>query len=79
MKHQRHFGSASVIPLREMARIGALIGDIDRRARLLDHDIVAYPILAATLTERRDNLRVTIAALKERLVGLQGRADNVLA
>jgi hypothetical protein len=79
MKHQRHFGSANVIPLREVAQIGAFIGDLDRRAQLLDQDIAAYPVLAATLTERRDNLRVTIATLKERLVSLQERADNVPA
>jgi len=79
MKHQRHFGSASVIPLREMARIGALIGDIDRRARLLDHDIVAYPILAATLTERRDNLLATIAVLEQRLASLRGRPHKLPA
>jgi hypothetical protein len=79
MKHQRHFGSASVIPLREAARIGAFIGDLDRRTQLLDQDIAAYPVLAASLTERRDNLRVTIAALKKRLASLQGRADNVPA
>jgi hypothetical protein len=79
MKHQRHFGSANIIPLREVARIGAFIGDLDRRTLLLDQDIAAYPVLAATLTERRDNLRITIAALKKRLVSLQGRADNVPA
>jgi hypothetical protein len=41
MKHQHHFGSANVIALREMARIGAFIGDLDRRAQLLDYDIAA--------------------------------------
>jgi hypothetical protein len=79
MRHQRQFGSANVTPLREVARIGAFIGDLDRRNLLLDQDIAAYPVLAATLTERRDNLRITIAALKKRLVSLQGRADNVPA
>jgi hypothetical protein len=72
MKYQRHFGSANVIPLRDVARIGAFIGDINRRARLLDHDIVAYPILAATVTERRDNLLSTIAVLEPRLARLRG-------
>jgi hypothetical protein len=79
MKHQRHFESANVIPLREVAQTGAFIAELDQRAQLLDQDIVAYPVLAATLTERRDNLRVTIAALKKRLVSLQGRADIVPA
>jgi hypothetical protein len=41
MKHQHHFGSANVIPLREVARIGAYIGDLKRRAQLLDYDIAA--------------------------------------
>jgi ABC-type transporter Mla subunit MlaD len=60
-----------------VARIGAFIGDLDRRAQLLDHDIAAYPVLATTLTARRDNLRATIAALERRLAGLQGRPDKV--
>jgi ABC-type transporter Mla subunit MlaD len=79
MKHQRHFGSANVIPLREVARIGAFIGDLDRRAQLLDHDIAAYPVLATALTARRDNLRATIAALEKRLASLQERTDTVPA
>jgi hypothetical protein len=71
MKHRRHFRNANDVALREAARIGALISDLDRRAQLLDRDISAeeehaqlfdpshpaYPILARTLTERRDNLR----------------------
>jgi hypothetical protein len=79
MKHRSHFGSANVVPLREMARIGAFIEGLDRRAQLLDHDIAAYPGLATTLTACRDNLRATIAALEKRLAGLQGRADKVPA
>jgi hypothetical protein len=90
MKHQHHFGSANVIPLREVARIGAFIGDLKRRAQLLDYDIAAeeerarvfspidaaYPVLARTWAARRDNLKATIAALEKRLAGLQGRADK---
>jgi hypothetical protein len=71
MKHQRHFGSANVIPLREVARIGAFIGDLDRRAQLLEHDIAAYPGLATTLTACRDNLRATIVVLEKRLASLR--------
>ena len=63
----------------EASWIAALISNLDRRTQLLDQDIAAYPVLAATLTERRDNLRVTIAALKKRLASLQGRAENVPA
>jgi hypothetical protein len=91
MKHQRHFGSEN--PLREVARIRALIGDLDRIVRILDSDIAteeelarvsdrfdaAYPILARTLTARRDNLNDTIAALERRLAGLLERTEQVPA
>jgi hypothetical protein len=84
---QRHFGSANVIPLREVAQIGAFIGDLDRRAQLLDHDIAAeeeraqvfnpfdaaYPVLARKLAASRDNLMATVATLEKRLADLQGR------
>jgi hypothetical protein len=90
MKHQRHFGSANVIPLREVAQIGAFIGDLDRRAQLLDHDIAAeeeraqvfnpfdaaYPVLARKLAASRDNLKATVATLEKRLVELQGRTQG---
>jgi hypothetical protein len=93
MKYQHHFGSANVIPLREVARIGAFIGDLDRRAQLLDSDIAAaeerarvfdpfdaaYPVLARTLTARRDKLRATIATLEKRLASLQDRTELVPA
>jgi hypothetical protein len=91
MKHQRHFGSEN--PLSEVARIRALIGDLDRIVRILDSDIAteeelarvshrfdaAYPILARTLTARRDNLNDTIAALERRLAGLLERTEQVPA
>jgi len=84
MKHQRHFGSASDVALREVARISALISDLDRVVRILDRDIAteeertrvsnrfdaAYPILARTLAARRYNLKGTIAALERRLANL---------
>ena len=84
MKHQHHFGSANDVALRDVARISALISDIDRHVRLLDSDITteeerarvfdpfnaAYPILARTLAARRDNLRDTIAALETQLASL---------
>jgi hypothetical protein len=82
MTHQHHFGSATDVALRDVARISTLISDLDRQVRILDHDIAAeeehqrvfnrldanYPILAGTLTARRDNLKDTIAALEIRLV-----------
>jgi hypothetical protein len=58
---------------RGVARIGAFIGDLDRRAQLLDHDVAAeaeraqvfdpfdaaYTVLARTWAARRDNLKAT--------------------
>jgi hypothetical protein len=93
MKHQRHFGSASDVALREVARISALISDLDRVVRVLDSDIATeeervrvsdpfdptYPILARTLTARRDNLKDTIAALEKRLPGLLDQTEQVPA
>jgi septation ring formation regulator EzrA len=91
MKHQHHFGSATDVALRDVARISALISDIDRHVRILDRDIAAeekrasmsnrrdaaYPILARTLAARRDNLKDTISALEKRLAGLQDRTGQV--
>jgi hypothetical protein len=93
MRHQRQFGSANVTPLREVARIGAFIGDLNRRVQLLDHDIAAeeeraqvfdpiddaYSVLARTSVARRDNLKATVVALEKRLAYLQERADKVPA
>jgi hypothetical protein len=91
-KHQHHFGNGNIIALKEAARIGALIGDLDRLAQLLDYDIAAeeeraqvftpadaaYPFLARTLAARRDNLRATIAVLERQLAGLQEPAEEFL-
>jgi ABC-type transporter Mla subunit MlaD len=69
----------------EASRIAALISNLDRHAQLLDQDIAAveeraqvfdrshpaYPVLARTLTARRDNLSATIAALQKRLASFQ--------
>jgi multidrug resistance efflux pump len=93
MKNRHHFGSANVIALKEVARIGAFIGDLDRRAQLLNDDIAAeeerarvfnpfdaaYPVLARAWAARRDNLKATVATLEKRLAGLQERADKVPA
>jgi hypothetical protein len=92
MKHQRHFGSTNDVAPREVARISALISDLDRVVRILDCDIAteekrarvfdcsdaAYPILARMLAARRDNLKDTIAALERRLVSLLERTEQVL-
>jgi hypothetical protein len=90
-KHQHHFGNGKIIALRETCQIGALIGDIDRLAQLLDYDIAleeeraraltptgaAYPVLARTLAARRDNLRATIAVLERRFTKVQQGAENL--
>jgi hypothetical protein len=93
MKRRYHFGNATSASLAEMARVNALISDLDKRAQLLECDLAAeqerarvfnrsdatYPIAARTLAVRRDNLRATIAALEKWLAGLQGRTDKVPA
>ena len=87
MKQQYQFGSPQHAALRNTAKIRALIGDLDRVVRILDADIAneeeragvsdpfnaAYPVLARTMTARRDNLRETIAIL-ERGLGAELRA-----
>ena len=92
MKHQRHFESTTVP--REALQIGELIADIDRVVHILNSDIATeeeqakvfdrsqseYPILARTLTARRDNLRATIAALERRLAAIyRARLDQISA
>ena len=39
----------------------------EERARVSDRSDVKYPMLARTLIERRDNLKMTIDALEQRL------------
>jgi hypothetical protein len=89
MKHQRHFDTSEAAQ-REAVLIRKMIGDIDRVVQLLNCDIAteeervgvsdrsdaAYPMLARTLAARRDNLRDTVTALKERLSKLD-RAELV--
>ncbi len=91
MKHQGHFRRASDVALREVARISALISDLDRVVRILDCDIAteeeragvsdpfkgAYPFLARTQAARRENLKRTITALEIRLTGRPDESDLV--
>ncbi|MBN8987147.1 MAG: hypothetical protein J0H42_02785 [Rhizobiales bacterium] len=65
---------------REIAVIAKILADLVRTVQLIESDIAAeearagisdrsdvkYPILARTLTERRDNLKRTIAGLEAR-------------
>jgi uncharacterized protein YqeY len=71
-------------------QIETLVIDLIGRLRLLDSDIEAeeertrckdcrdadYSILARTLIARRDNLSVTITALRERLAALEASEWN---
>jgi septation ring formation regulator EzrA len=81
MKTQRHFENESETVRREVAQIRTMIVDLDQLVQILASDIAteeersrvfnrsdpAYSMLARTLAARRDNLKVTIAALEERL------------
>jgi hypothetical protein len=81
MNMQRRFGISSATALREDSTIRTLMNDLDRITRLIECDIAAeerragifdranarYPGLARELAGRRDNLKVTTAALKQRL------------
>jgi hypothetical protein len=74
-------GTAQETALRQAAVIRGMMHDLRRTIQFLDIDISAeeervrvfdrsdpaYPILARTLTARRDNLIVTVADLAERL------------
>ncbi|MBA2398773.1 MAG: hypothetical protein H0V72_08735 [Bradyrhizobium sp.] len=80
MNRQARFETAHEGAAREVAVIRKVLADLVRNVRLIETDIAAeetragvsdrsdvrYPILARTLTDRRDNLRMTIAALEQR-------------
>src|SRR5258707_15725321 len=67
---------------REVTVISKILADLVHAVELIESDIVAeeararisnrsdakYPILARSLIERRDNIRMTIAALEQRLI-----------
>ena len=80
MNIQARFETRRESALREVAVISKILADLARTVQLIESDIAAeearagvsnrsdvkYPILARTLVERRDNLRMTIAALEQR-------------
>ena len=84
MNMQRRFGISRETALREDSTIRTLMNDLDRIVRLIECDIAAeerragifdradarYPVLARDLAGRRDNLKVTTAALKQRLAAI---------
>ena len=80
MNIQARFETARESAVREVAVISKILADLVRTVQLIEIDIAVeeerarvsdrsdakYPILARTLIERRDNLKVTIAALEQR-------------
>jgi septation ring formation regulator EzrA len=85
MNMQRHFEISSASTLREASVIRTLMDDLNRticilncdiateeeRARVFERSDAMYPILARTLAARRDNLKVTVAALDQRLAKIR--------
>jgi len=82
MAKLHHSGNSQETALRQDGVIGGMLNDLCRTIQILDVDISteeerarvfdvrdpAYPILARTLAARRDNLKVTVAALEQRLL-----------
>lgn len=80
MNIQARFETTRESALREVAVISRILADLVRTVEAIESDIAAeetragisnrfdvkYPILARALIERRDNLKVTIAALEQR-------------
>lgn len=80
MNIQVRFETTRESAVREVAVISKILADLVRTVQLIETDIaveeeragvsnrsdVKYPILARTLIGRRDNLRITIAALEQR-------------
>jgi hypothetical protein len=93
MKMQRHFEIENEAALREMAQIRKMIIDFDRTLQILDCEIsteeerarvsdpadVAYPILASAMRVRRDNLKVTIGLLVQRLEQIPAALPEAIA
>jgi hypothetical protein len=93
MKLQRHFEIASTTALREAAVIRTMMDDINRtikifgcdiateeeRTRVFDRSDARYSILARTLAARCDNLKVTVAALEQRLATIRETIPQPIA
>lgn len=81
MKMQRRFEIENEAASRETAQIRTMIADFNRtllvldceisteeqRARVSDPTDIAYPILARVMRVRRENLKVTVGLLAQRL------------
>jgi hypothetical protein len=81
VNNQRHFETTGTTARREATVIQKILDDLARTIQLLNDDIAAeedrtqvfdvfdgrYSMLARSLGARRDNMKVTVAALSERL------------
>jgi hypothetical protein len=90
---QRHFEITNGVAHRETAVITAMMDDLHRTVEILDCDVATeesrarvfdksdplYPILARTLAARRDNLKLTVAALGRRLKAIDATTAQVVA
>jgi len=80
MNRQARFETTRESAVREVGVLSRVLADLVRNVQLIETDIAAeetragvsdrsdvkYPILARTLIDRRDNLKMTIAALEQR-------------
>ena len=92
MKLQRHFETKRAIAQREAAQIRRMVVDLERTLQILVCDVATeeerakasvpsdagYPILARVMAVRRDNLKMTIAALQERLIVVEASASEAI-
>ena len=81
MNMQPRFETTRESAVREAVVIGKILADLVRSVQLIEREIeakeerasvsdrsdVKYPMLARALIERRDNLKMTIDALEQRL------------
>ena len=88
MSAASQIGNSSITVIRDVLVIQTMLEDLQRTVRILDCDIATeeasgrvsnaadphYPMLAKTLSTRRDNLKSTIRALKDRLGQLTAAA-----
>jgi hypothetical protein len=93
MAKLHHSGIAQETELKQAALIERMTDDLNRtvqilnihisteeeRVRIFDRSDPAYPVLARTLIARRDNLLVTIAALKQLLPAVGAATAQVIA
>jgi hypothetical protein len=93
MKMQRYFEIKNRAAVRELAQIRTMIADFDRTLQILDCEIsteeergrvchptdVAYSILGRAMRIRRDNLKVTIGLLAQRLDQISAALPEAIA